>query len=234
MANNGIFVTGTDTGVGKTVVSLGLMAAATAKGLRVVGWKPVASGCRSTPAGLRNDDALALQAACSMRLDYDTVNPVALQSAVAPHLAARETGHPIDIEALAEAFLNYQLQADRVVVEGIGGWLVPLGNESTVADLAKRLGMPVLLVVGLRLGCLNHALLTANAIQASGQTLLGWVGNWAGGNLERQPEVTATLEQRLDAPLLGLIPRLPSPETKPDGVARYLADPWPHLSEERP
>ena len=232
MPNNGIFVTGTDTGVGKTAVSLGIMTLAKEKGLRVAGWKPVASGCRPTPAGLRSDDAVALQAACSTPTDYATVNPVALQPAVAPQLAARESGQTIDIAKLAEEFARHRAQADLIVVEGIGGWLVPLGDESTVADLAKRLSLPVLLVVGLRLGCLNHALLTGRAIQASGQKMLGWVGNWMGGELERQPEVIAALEHRMDAPLLGVIPRLQSLAAEPDSVAGYLAASWPRLSQE--
>lgn len=205
----GYFVTGTDTGVGKTVVTLGLMRGLQARGLRVVAMKPVASGCRRTAQGLRNDDALQLQRQGSLPLDYGDVNPYAFEPAIAPHLAAAEAGVRIDPETIRKGFERLAGQADRVCVEGVGGWLVPLNETHTVADLAGVLGLGVILVVGIRLGCLNHALLTAQAIRAAGLGLAGWVANLPSPGSERIGENIAALEERLAAPRLGTVPYLP-------------------------
>jgi dethiobiotin synthetase len=205
----GYFITGTDTGVGKTVVTLGLMERLQACGLRVVAMKPVASGCLRTPQGLRNDDSLQLQRQGSIALQYHQVNPYAFEPAIAPHLAATEAGVRIDLAAIREGFEQLAAQADRVCVEGVGGWLVPLNASHTVADLAGVLGLDVILVVGIRLGCLNHALLTARAIHSSGLGFAGWVANLPSSGAERIGANIAALKERFAAPLLGTVPFLP-------------------------
>ena len=202
MKNHGYFVTGTDTGVGKTCVSLGLIRALQRRGHVVVGMKPVASGCRRTAAGLVNDDALQLQACASFNLPYQFVNPYAFEDAVAPHLAAQGDGVHIDIPAISDACRQLTSEADRVVVEGIGGWLVPIDEKQTMADVALALGLPVVMVVAIRLGCLNQALLTAAAIHSSGLPLAGWVANRVDPDCEQQDGNIMALRQRLPAPLL--------------------------------
>lgn len=205
----GYFVTGTDTGIGKTVVTLGLMQYLQARGLRVVGMKPVASGCVRTAQGLRNDDALRLQRQSSLALHYQEVNPYALEPAVAPHLAAAEAGVRIDLATIRTGLERLAARADCVCVEGVGGWLVPLNESQTVADLAGELDLGIILVVGMRLGCLNHALLTVQAIHAAGLGLAGWVANIPAPGGERVGGNIAALEERLAASLLGTIPYLP-------------------------
>lgn len=217
----GYFITGTDTGVGKTVVTLGLMQWLQDRGHRVAAMKPVASGCERGEGGLRNADALLLQQQASMTLPYDQVNPYAFEPAIAPHIAAAEVGSRIDPDAIAAGAHALGGIADRVCVEGVGGWLVPLNERETVADMAARLGFEVVLVVGIRLGCLNHALLTARAIESSGMTLAGWVANRLSPAAEYVGENIAALEARLAAPLLGVIP--PLAEIDPRRVAACLA-----------
>ncbi len=202
----GFFITGTDTGVGKTLVSCALLYALRARGLRVVGMKPVASGCEPTPEGLRNADALALQAASSSPPDYATLNPYAFAPAIAPHLAARAASVEINFARIRGCQEELIRQADAVVVEGAGGWRVPLGPNGDMADLAATLGWPVILVVGMRLGCLNHALLSAAAIRARGLPLAGWVANTIDPDMAERAANEATLAQALPAPCLGRIP----------------------------
>lgn len=217
----GYFITGTDTGIGKTVVTLGLMQHLQDLGLSVAAMKPVATGCERTPKGLRNADALQLQAQASMSLDYERVNPYAFAAPIAPQLAATEAGSRIDIAVIQQGMLQLAGQADRVCVEGIGGWQVPLNDTETVADLAVILDLDVILVVGLRLGCLNHALLTAQSIEASGARLAGWVANCPAAGTEHLDKIIKTLESRLPAPLLGTVPLLSPPDAK--NVAACLA-----------
>jgi dethiobiotin synthetase len=214
----GYFVTGTDTGVGKTLVTLGLMQRLQDRGRRVAAMKPVAAGCRHTAQGLRNGDALQLQRQASMPLDYDEVNPYAFEPAVAPHLAA--AGSRIDLDAITVVFERLAARADQVCVEGIGGWLVPLNESETVADLAAALGLDIILVAGIRLGCLNHTLLTAAAIRNCGLRLAGWVANLPAPGCERVGENIAALRARLAAPLLGTVPFLP--DTSAAAVAACL------------
>ncbi|MEX0730309.1 MAG: dethiobiotin synthase [Aquisalimonadaceae bacterium] len=206
----GLFVTGTDTGVGKTLVSAALLHALADGGTRTVGVKPVASGCESTVNGLRNEDALALQAAATERLAYDQINPVALAPAVAPHLAAEDAGIVIEPSVLAAHVRSLESAADWLVVEGAGGWRVPLGPTAGFADLAVALGYPVVLVVAVRLGCINHALLTADAILADGLPLAGWVANMLNPSEPLADRQVESLIARLPAPLLGCVPHLPT------------------------
>jgi len=205
---SGYFVTGTDTGVGKTAVSVALLRKLAQAGYRVVGMKPVASGCRMTARGLRNEDAEQLLAASSIDVEYEAINPYAFEPAIAPHLAARDAGMRIELERIVDCYETLATTSDRVVVEGVGGWRVPLGRVITTEHMAKALDLPVILVVGMRLGCLNHALLTADAIHASGLSLAGWIANHLDPEMERAQDNVDTLANRFSAPLLGSIPYL--------------------------
>jgi dethiobiotin synthetase len=202
-----IFVTGTDTEVGKTRISVGIIHKLVAQGYKVAAMKPVASGCEVTVDGLRNEDALALMAASNVDLPYELVNPYAFKPAIAPHIAAQQVGVDIDFEIIQKNYDLIQQQADLVVVEGAGGWLVPLNNTTTMADLAKQLKLDVVLVVGIRLGCINHALLTATAIQQSGLEFKGWVANDLESSLQLN-EMLATLKQHIQEPNMGMVPQL--------------------------
>ena len=203
------FITGTDTGVGKTEIALALMAALQARGLRVAAMKPVASGCVASAQGLRNEDALRLQQQASMRLPYALVNPYAFEAPIAPHLAAAAAGVTIEFAPIARSFSEMCADADAVIVEGAGGWLAPLSDRHTMADLALSLNLPIILVVGMRLGCLNHALLSAAAITQRGQQLAAWVANEVASAMDCLAENIATLQPRLAAPLLGYVPYQP-------------------------
>ncbi|HCU54616.1 MAG TPA: dethiobiotin synthase [Gammaproteobacteria bacterium] len=211
---HGWFVTGTDTGVGKTWVSQALIRAFVRTGQRVVGMKPVASGCARTPQGLRSADAEALIAAGNVAVDYRDVNPYAFEPATAPHLAANAVGTPIQIEVIRDYYQRLATGADTLIVEGIGGWQVPISTTATMADVVQALDLPVILVVGLRLGAINHALLTQEAISARGCRLVGWVAN----ALQSESPVgyLETLQDRLPVPLLGLVPHDASPEMAAD------------------
>ncbi|MGY1450387.1 dethiobiotin synthase [Pseudomonas chlororaphis] len=215
------FVTGTDTDVGKTTVAAGLLHAARLSGLSTAAGKPVASGCELTPKGLRNADALALLAECSLPLTYDEVNPLAFEPAIAPHLAAREAGVALTVQALLAPMRQVLAKgADFTLIEGAGGWRVPLADQDNLSDLAMALGLPVILVVGVRLGCINHALLTAEAIAQDGLQLAGWVANIIEPKTSRLEENLATLAERLPAPCLGRVPRLKA--ISAEAVAEYL------------
>jgi dethiobiotin synthetase len=198
-------VTGTDTGVGKSVASVALLHALRARGLRAVGMKPVAAGCDPTSQGLRNDDALALQAASDPRPAYEDVNPWALPEPTAPQLAARAAGIDVVLPPVLAAYACLSASADVVVVEGAGGWLSPLADGFEHADLARALDLPVLLVVGLRLGCLSHARLSARVIIADGCRLLGWVGCAVDPGFDGREDYLALLGAALSAPCLGVL-----------------------------
>jgi len=201
-----LFVTGTDTGVGKTHVACTLIHALRARGWRVVGMKPVASGCANTAEGWRNADALALQAASLPTPFYPDVNPYPLPVASAPQLAAREAGIVVALDAVQAAFGRLASCADRVVVEGVGGWATPLADGMEHAHLAHRLQAGVILVVGLRLGCLNHARLSARAIISDGCHLRGWIGNQNQPDFAPMQAYLDLLRAALPAPCLGVIP----------------------------
>jgi dethiobiotin synthetase len=193
----GLFITGTDTGVGKTVVARLIVRSLVASGVRVAVMKPVAAGSFMTPDGLRNEDALGLIADSNVDLPYATVNPYCLAAPVSPHLAARDTGVSIELARIREHYATLRAAADCVIVEGAGGWLVPLNDSEFIADLAAALALPVLLVVGLRLGCLNHTLLTVAAIRQRRALLAGWIANQIDPGFARMPENLATLERHI-------------------------------------
>lgn len=207
-ARRDYFVTGTDTGVGKTLVSAALLRALRGQGLAVAGMKPVASGAARTAGGLRNEDALALAAESSRPWPYETINPYCFEPAIAPHIAAAEAGVEIRLEPIEQAFRSLQAGSDTVVVEGAGGFLVPLGSRLSFADLPGALGLGVILVVGLRLGCLNHALLTVEAISSRNLDLVGWVGNKIDPCFDRLAANLDVLLGQVPAPCLGVIPSL--------------------------
>lgn len=202
------FVTGTDTEVGKTVASSALLQAASRAGLRCAGYKPVASGCDMTEQGLRNSDALALQRYGSVALSYDEVNPLAFAEPTAPHILSAEEQRPITAARLSAGLAHIAEQAEWVLVEGAGGWYTPLTADYTFADWVIAEQLPVVLVVGMRLGCINHAVLTAQAIAQSGLHLAGWIANDVQETGKHHQAYMDTLTRMLPAPLLGEIPYL--------------------------
>ena len=205
----GWFIAGTDTGVGKTYVACALIHALRARGASVTGMKPVASGARATPERLRNDDVDALLAAAGVPATAaaaQAINPYVFAPAIAPHIAARAAGIEIDVLRIADSYAALAARHQYVVVEGAGGWRTPLDDTATLAGVAQMLRLPAVLVVGLRLGCINHALLTAEAILADGVRLAGWVANTLAADMPVVAENVATLRQRLPAPCLGWVP----------------------------
>lgn len=212
MSAASLFVTGTDTGVGKSLASAALLHALRARGLRAVGMKPVASGCERTADGWRNDDALMLQAASDPRPMYADVNPYALPAPTAPQIAAREAGLEVDLEKILAAHARLAAAADRTVVEGVGGWMAPLADALDQSALARALGADVVLVVGLRLGCLSHARLAARAIQADGLRLAGWIGSGVAPAFDRQGAYLDLLRDALPVPCMGVIPHMTDPD----------------------
>ncbi|MFL6592259.1 MAG: dethiobiotin synthase [Luteimonas sp.] len=223
MAASGVYITGTDTGIGKTVASAAWLSALRRSGARAVGMKPVASGCAATAHGWRNEDALALQAASLPSPPYADVNPYALPLPLAPELAARDAGVEVSLAPILAAHGRLRGLADVVVVEGVGGWAAPLSESLMQLDLVRALDLPVVLVVGLRLGCINHALLSARAILADGCHLLGWIGNAVDPDMACREEHRAMLGARLPAPCLGWLPH--DPAADPVALSRYLTIP---------
>ena len=200
------YVTGTDTGVGKSVASAALLHALRARGRRAVGMKPVASGCEPVDGAWRNEDALLLQAASDPRPDYADINPFALRAPVAPELALRDDGVELRLEPLLSAHARLSSNADTVVVEGVGGWAAPLSADLDQLDLVRALRLPVVLVVGLRLGCINHARLSVRAIQDDGVELIGWIANEVDPAMARIDDNFEILCQRLPVPCWGRLP----------------------------
>jgi len=211
---SGFFITGTDTGCGKTEITLGLMAALQARGQRVLGMKPVASGCDQHPEGLRNADAERIHAQGTFTVPYALVNPYAFARPIAPHVAAAEVGISIELDRIRAAHTELTRQADWVLVEGVGGWRVPLGPDCFVGDIPRALDLPVILVVGLKLGCLNHALLTAESIQSSGLQLAGWIANQVDPDMLAPEANLETLQTLIQAPCLGLVPWMAEPDAE--------------------
>jgi dethiobiotin synthetase len=209
-----VFVTGTDTGVGKTLVACALLRRLAAGGRSAVGMKPVASGCAEGPEGRRNEDVEALLAASTLRADRALVNPYTLREAVAPHIAAARESVTIDLDHVRACYARLRAMADAVVVEGVGGFCVPLNELQDGGELARLLGLPVVLVVGMRLGCLNHAVLTQEAVLSRGLHLAGWVSDRIDPRMERCEENIEFLRGTLAGPHLGDIPFVPRAEDR--------------------
>ena len=218
-----LYVTGTDTGIGKTLASCALLHALRGHGLRAAGMKPVASGCERLDAEWRNADALALQAAGEPGVAYADINPFALEHPLAPELAARDAGIEVTLPPILDAHARLAARVDTLVVEGVGGWAAPLSASLMQADLVRALRLPVLLVVGLRLGCLNHALLSARAIAADGAHLAGWIASHVDPDMARVEDNIEMLRARLPAPCWGVLPH--APDADPVAMARHLRIP---------
>ena len=224
MAKKVLFITGTDTDVGKTEVAAGLVELANQKGLRTGAIKPVAAGCEDHGDGPQNDDALKLQSLASVELSYQQVNPIALDLPMAPHIAAQEQGKALSANRLTGFCRGVTLlPMDFLVIEGAGGWRVPINKRETMADIPKQLNAEVILVVGIRLGCINHALLTAQAIRMDGLKIAGWVANILDTEMLRIDENIDTLKQMLIEPCLGVLPRFT--DISPQQVAAHLTIP---------
>lgn len=218
-----VYVSGTDTGIGKTLASCALLHALRGHGLRAVGMKPVASGCARIDGEWRNEDALALQAAGAAGIGYADINPFALEYPLAPELAARDAGIEVSLPPILDVHARLSAHADALIVEGVGGWAAPLSATLMQADLVRALRVPVLLVVGLRLGCLNHALLSARAIAADGAHLAGWIASHVDPAMERVDDNLAMLRARMPAPCWGVLPHVP--DADPAAMARHLRIP---------
>jgi len=206
MTQHAYFIAGTDTDIGKTHIASALLEGFSALGKTTAAMKPVACGCTQTENGLRNDDALLLQQAASLNLSYEQINPYAFPEPIAPHLAAQFAQQHIDLNRIDSCYQQLSANADITVVEGVGGWMVPFGDKTTSTDLVQQLKLPVILVVGIRLGCLNHALLTTQAIQTQGCNLVGWIANIIDTKCLYIEDNIDSLKQRIDAPLLGQVP----------------------------
>lgn len=214
-----LFIAGTDTEVGKTVVSKAILQAFAAKELTTIGYKPVAAGCEQYPEGARNSDALHLQEAATQDIEYDDVNPYALMLPASPHIAAKRDGVVID-EAVLSKLEQHKQNSDFVLVEGAGGWRVPVSDDVCLSNWVKKEQLPVVLTVGIKLGCLSHALLTAEAIRADGLNLVGWVANRINPGTEHYADIIAMLEDKLGAPKLGEIPYVPKAKSK--NIGKYI------------
>lgn len=203
---SGFFVTGTDTGIGKTWSTVALMQYFKSQGKTVIGMKPVASGCEKIDGQLKNEDALLLQQYASIDLDYQDINPYAFYLPVSPHIAAEQAKVEIELETIVQKYQQLEQQADLVLVEGVGGWAVPLSAHQDVADLAKQLNLPVIVVVGMRLGCINQAKLTFAALKHTGVRCQGWIANCVEQDMLMLDENIQTLCQAAEMPLLAVMP----------------------------
>lgn len=204
-----IFITGTDTDVGKTICSKALLQAAYKQGLSTLAYKPIAAGCQRTELGLRNDDALILQGACSIDVSYQSVNPITFEPPIAPHIAAELENSPIDIDLITLGLENLQQQkSELIIVEGAGGWRLPLNNELMLSDWVFDQGMSVILVVGMKLGCLNHALLTYESIVSDGLNVVGWIANQVQADMDYYQHNVSWLKNKIDVPMIAEIPYL--------------------------
>lgn len=215
------FITGTDTEVGKTVASIALLQAASKRGLCTAGYKPVACGCESTPDGIRNSDALELQRYSSLKISYEQINPIAFIEPTSPHIVSAQEGRLITFEQISGGLRTLEKQAEWVLVEGAGGWLTLLSETKTYADWVVAEQMPVILVVGVKLGCINHAMLTAEAVHMRGLRLSGWIANAIQPPEKNHQAYLSTLLQCIDAPLLGEIPYLTHEEQRA-ACGRYI------------
>ena len=206
--SQGYFITGTDTGIGKTWSTLALMQYFKNQGKTVLGMKPIASGCHTVDGCVRNEDALLLQKHASVSLPYQDVNPYAFAPPVSPHIAAEQAGVEIELEQITQLYKRLKKQADIVLVEGVGGWLVPLNANQDIADLAEKLNLPVIVVVGMRLGCINQARMTFSALQKTGVKCQGWIASCVEQDMLMLDENIQTLCQSTEFPLLAVLPYL--------------------------
>ncbi|EJN6828567.1 dethiobiotin synthetase [Vibrio cidicii] len=214
------FVAGTDTDVGKTVASKAILHALAAREIKTIGYKPVAAGSEKTAEGWRNSDALHLQAAATVDVAYEDVNPYALELPASPHIAAKHEQVAIDYTVLSNKLAQHKQNADVVLVEGAGGWRVPISDEESLSTWVQQEQLPVILVVGIKLGCLSHALLTAEVIKSDGLNLIGWVANRVNPGTEHYADIIEMLEMRLAVPKLGEIPYIPKAKRK--DLAKYI------------
>ncbi|WP_165311717.1 dethiobiotin synthase [Vibrio ziniensis] len=217
---NALFIAGTDTDVGKTVASKAILQAIASKGFTTIGYKPVAAGCERTEQGLRNSDALHLMKVATQEMPYEDVNPYALELAASPHIAAKHENLTIDYKVLSDKLDYLKTKADTVLVEGAGGWRVPVSDTDCLSSWVKQEKLPVVLVVGVKLGCLSHAILTAESIEADGLNIVGWVANRINPGTEHYAEIIEILESRIKAPKLGEIPYVPS--AKRSELGKYI------------
>ncbi len=222
MIRQRFFITGTDTEVGKTFCTTVLLKAAQDKGCSTLGLKPLAAGCEETAEGLRNEDALALMSASTVKLEYDQVNPVRFIEPIAPHIAALRNQQSLSVDRLTGFVRGTMMTTpvDFVCVEGAGGWRLPLNGREYLSALPQQLNIPVILVVGMRLGCLNHALLTVEAIQRDGVKLAGWIANRIDADMSCYEENLDSLKTRISAPCLGEIPF--SPNAEPENLTQHI------------
>ncbi len=227
---NAFFIAGTDTDVGKTVASKAILHALAAKEIKTIGYKPVAAGCEQTEEGMRNSDALHLQKACTLDVAYDDVNPYALELPASPHIASKHDGVTIDYAVLSEKLEQHKANSDMVLVEGAGGWRVPVSDEDCLSTWVKQEKLPVVLVVGIKLGCLSHAMLTAEVIKSDGLNLVGWVANRINPGTEHYADIITMLEDKMGVPKLGEIPYIPS--AKRTDLGRFI-DVSPLLEQEQ-
>ena len=218
------FITGTDTEAGKSVATSALLQAATSQGFRAAGYKPVASGAERTPEGLRNSDGLLLQRSGLAGLSYSEVNPLVFEEPTSPHIVSAAENRPITQQVMSEGLRHLEQKSDWIAVEGAGGWFTPLTDDLLFSDWVVTEQLPVILVVGMKLGCINHALLTANAVQSAGLRLAGWIANCVQPPQYRHQPYLQTLIQRLPAPLLGEIPQLTS-EQQFAACGKYISLP---------
>lgn len=215
-----LFIAGTDTEVGKTVVSKAILSAVGAQGKKTIGYKPVAAGSEKTAQGWRNSDALHLQAAANLEVDYDLVNPYALSLPASPHIAALADNVTVEYDKLSTVLAQHKENSDFVLVEGAGGWRVPVSKDDCLSSWVKQEKLPVVLVVGIKLGCLSHAMLTAEVIKADGLELVGWVANRVNPGVEHYAEIIEMLENNIDAPKVGEIPYVPG--CKKRDLGKYI------------
>ncbi|KJY83208.1 dethiobiotin synthetase [Vibrio galatheae] len=214
------FIAGTDTDVGKTVASKAILNALAEKDLKTIGYKPVAAGSEKTEHGFRNSDALYLQEAATVDVAYDNVNPYALALPASPHIAARRENITIEYQVLSDKLAQHKQHSDIVLVEGAGGWRVPVSEHECLSSWVQQEKLPVVLVVGIKLGCLSHAMLTLDAIKADGLEVIGWVANRVNPGTEHYADIIAMLESKIDAPKLGEIPYVPKVKRK--DLAKYI------------
>lgn len=217
---NAFFIAGTDTDVGKTVASKAILNALAAKGLKTIGYKPVAAGSEKTEDGFRNSDALHLQRVSTVEVAYEDINPYALELPASPHIAAKRENVTIEYPVLSEKLAQHKQDADVVLVEGAGGWRVPVSDSECLSSWVQQEKLPVVLVVGIKLGCLSHAMLTLDAIKADSLEVVGWVANRINPGTEHYADIISMLEDKMNVPKLGEIPYVPS--VKRQDLAKYI------------